>query len=189
MLDDLLQDFYDEVMPETDRKVREFLVNYDKVQAQFDCEDLVIKALHYMARYEYCQEMDDFQGKYLAGAMLKDCIDGIPSADRLDHELFPFRVKIKGIVDCWKVMVPDKVQYDQTDKERAKAYPFDQLMEFHRNMALCPWHEDKNPSLQFLPDINRVKCFSCDRLFDTIDYVMLSQNLEFKEAIKWLNKR
>lgn len=79
---------------------------------------------------------------------------------------------------------------DQDDENRrleAKAVPFTSLIEFNRsNMALCPFHNDKNPSLSLKKDKNYVKCFVCDEMFDTIGFIMKRDNKLFYEAIAYL---
>jgi len=69
--------------------------------------------------------------------------------------------------------------------ERARAYPFEQLHEFKRNMALCPFHHDKTPS--FSLHNNRATCFgACGRTWDTIAFVMERDGLSFSEAVRRL---
>lgn len=47
---------------------------------------------------------------------------------------------------------------------------------------------DKNPSLGLDNQTNRFKCFACDIGGTTIDLVMKTQNLDFKEACRWLSQ-
>ncbi len=70
--------------------------------------------------------------------------------------------------------------------EQARAYPFTQLYRFNRNMALCPFHNDRTPSLALLKD-NRVRCFgACGRSWDTIAFLREKDGLSFKEAVRQL---
>ncbi|MCP2065609.1 UNVERIFIED_ORG: DNA primase catalytic core [Pseudomonas reinekei] len=61
----------------------------------------------------------------------------------------------------------------------------------HQFKALCPFHDDKTPSL--LVDVNRSQgrqhfyCFSCGANGDAIDLVKQKLNLGFKEAVDWLD--
>ena len=54
-----------------------------------------------------------------------------------------------------------------------------------RHKALCPFHEDRHPSLHFKN--NRFKCFSCGASGDVIDLVQRYLNVGFKEAVKWMD--
>lgn len=72
---------------------------------------------------------------------------------------------------------------------QAKAYPFENLIDFGRNhKALCPFHEDTVPSLALYKN-NCIWCFSCNRGFDTIAYMMERFQLSFVEAVRELNRR
>ena len=56
-------------------------------------------------------------------------------------------------------------------------------------MALCPFHNDKHPSLHFDLKKNRYKCFACGASGNVIDLVMRYNNMEFKEAINWIGNK
>ena len=53
-----------------------------------------------------------------------------------------------------------------------------------RHKALCPFHEDRHPSLRFKG--NRFKCFACGESGDVIDLVMRYLNIGFREAVEWI---
>lgn len=55
-----------------------------------------------------------------------------------------------------------------------------------RHKCLCPFHEDRHPSLTFDTRHNRYRCFVCGEYGRTIDLVMKMQNLRFPDACKWL---
>ena len=57
-------------------------------------------------------------------------------------------------------------------------------IEVGRHKALCPFHQDRHPSLHFKN--NRFKCFSCGESGDVIDLVMRYMNISFKEAVEWM---
>jgi hypothetical protein len=70
--------------------------------------------------------------------------------------------------------------------ETARAYPFGQLYEFKRNVALCPFHEDHDPSFVRMKD-NRARCFgACSKTWDTIAFVRDREGLSFPEAVRRL---
>ena len=55
-------------------------------------------------------------------------------------------------------------------------------IEVGRHKALCPFHEDRHPSLHFKN--NRFKCFACGASGDVIDLVQRYLNIGFKEAVE-----
>jgi hypothetical protein len=70
--------------------------------------------------------------------------------------------------------------------ERARAYPFTQLYEFRRNMARCPFHEDRTPSFALMKD-NTARCFgACFASWDTIAFIRDREGLSFPEAVRRL---
>ncbi len=50
-------------------------------------------------------------------------------------------------------------------------------------MGLCPFHEDKNPSLSVDQSKGLFHCFGCGAGGDVFDFVMRHQGVEFKEAL------
>lgn len=52
-----------------------------------------------------------------------------------------------------------------------------------KHMALCPFHDDHNPSLSVDPVKNVWHCFGCDKGGSVIDFVMLKEGIPFKEAV------
>ena len=53
-------------------------------------------------------------------------------------------------------------------------------------MGLCPFHEDKNPSLSVDRSKGLFNCFGCGAGGDVFDFVMRHQGVEFKEALSIL---
>jgi hypothetical protein len=72
--------------------------------------------------------------------------------------------------------------------ERAREYPIDSLLPgpVKHNKALCPFHDDKNPSMQVSG--NYAWCFACNRGWNPIDFVMELRGCDFKEAVTYLNE-
>jgi hypothetical protein len=60
-------------------------------------------------------------------------------------------------------------------KNRGKSY-----------VALCPFHEDKNPSLHIYPDTNTFYCFGCQKAGDAIGFVRLHLGYGFRQAVEYL---
>ena len=59
-------------------------------------------------------------------------------------------------------------------------------IDLRRGWGLCPFHADKHPSFK----INRARqtfhCFSCGGHGDVIDFIQRLHNLNFKDALKYL---
>lgn len=55
--------------------------------------------------------------------------------------------------------------------------------------GLCPFHDDKNPSMQVSPIKQIYKCFSCGAGGDAYSFVMNYHKMSFPEAIKHLAER
>ena len=56
-----------------------------------------------------------------------------------------------------------------------------------RHKSLCPFHEDRHPSLSYRVSKNTCRCFVCmTQSIGPIDLVMRHLNLDFKAACKWL---
>ncbi len=50
-------------------------------------------------------------------------------------------------------------------------------------MALCPFHDDHNPSLSLDPIRNTWKCFGCGKSGSVIDFVMEKEGIPFRDAV------
>lgn len=68
--------------------------------------------------------------------------------------------------------------------DNARNFPINQLIEIKNNWALCPFHNDKNPSAYCKN--NYLHCFSCGETADTIKLYQHLFNCKFPEAIKAL---
>ncbi len=55
--------------------------------------------------------------------------------------------------------------------------------------GLCPFHDDKNPSMQVSPIKQIYKCFSCGAGGDAYSFVMNYHKMTFPEAIRHLAER
>jgi hypothetical protein len=82
---------------------------------------------------------------------------------------------------------PNKETIDKITEvmiERAKQFPFQNLIEIKRNFTTCPFHSDRKPS--FYIKNNWGYCFGCGWHGDTIKFLMEKEGLTFREAIKYL---
>ena len=59
-------------------------------------------------------------------------------------------------------------------------------LQVSRHKCLCPFHDDRHPSLSFKVSKNTFRCFVCGASGGTIDLVMKYLNLDFKAACRWL---
>src|SRR5437764_13950574 len=55
--------------------------------------------------------------------------------------------------------------------------------------ALCPFHDDHNPSLELNPDRQSFKCWSCGAGGDVFDFVKDYERVDFPEALRMLADR
>lgn len=85
------------------------------------------------------------------------------------------------------LMDPSPTDITQTEIERAKEYPFEELIELNKmGWAICPFHSEKTPSFQVKKN-NKGYCFgSCHETWDTISFVQKRDGKTFNEAVRWL---
>ena len=55
--------------------------------------------------------------------------------------------------------------------------------------ALCPFHDDHNPSLEINPERQSFKCWSCSAGGDVFDFVKNYEHVDFPEAMRMLAER
>jgi DNA primase len=55
--------------------------------------------------------------------------------------------------------------------------------------ALCPFHDDHNPSLELNPDRQSFKCWACGAGGDVFDFVQRIERIDFPEALRMLAER
>jgi DNA primase catalytic core len=55
-------------------------------------------------------------------------------------------------------------------------------------MGLCPFHEDKTPSLSITPDVNKWRCMGCGAGGTVIDWVMRIEGVSFTHALELLRR-
>lgn len=83
------------------------------------------------------------------------------------------------------------IMLDKYDIQKLQDLPIEQVagalgLTVSHHRALCPFHDDSNPSLTFNRGKNRYRCFVCDARGGTIDLVMKYLNKNFLEACRWL---
>jgi len=76
-----------------------------------------------------------------------------------------------------------------SDIARAREYPINQIIELDRSGRALAWcHTDTNPSLSYWKEKNNVRCFTCNKSFDSISAAMELWGLSFVEAVKQLSR-
>ena len=55
--------------------------------------------------------------------------------------------------------------------------------------GLCPFHKEKSPSFVVYPDSQSFHCFGCGKSGDAFTYVMLTDNVDFRDALKTLAEK
>src|SRR6478672_5691246 len=55
--------------------------------------------------------------------------------------------------------------------------------------GLCPFHNEKSPSFVVYPDNQSFHCFGCGKSGDAFSYVMQTENVDFRDALKQLAER
>jgi DNA primase len=53
-------------------------------------------------------------------------------------------------------------------------------------VGLCPFHQEKTPSFSVSPSKQRFYCYGCEKGGNAIDFVMFSDRVEFKDALRKL---
>src|ERR1044071_916041 len=56
-------------------------------------------------------------------------------------------------------------------------------------LGLCPFHNEKTPSLTVSPTKEIYKCFGCGKSGNTISFVMEHEKYSYVDALKWLANR
>jgi DNA primase len=65
-----------------------------------------------------------------------------------------------------------------------------QLKKAGRNFkGLCPFHQEKTPSFIVFPDSQNFHCFGCGKGGDAFTYLMLTENIDFREALTELSEK
>ena len=163
----------------TNEKIKEHIKEYDKEWAK-------------QCRREYLQNKykKTFDKLYKKSKRyVADLIIKLQYLNGADTEVFNYRkIELRKEI---KRHIRRYIRRYRGNKEldvgRAKDYPFSSLMVFDaHNMAKCPFHSDTNPSLKYYQKTNTIHCFSCNKSWDTIQYVMDIEGKSFIEAVRSL---
>ncbi len=69
--------------------------------------------------------------------------------------------------------------------QRANDFPLESIITTRQRKALCPFHNEKTPSLSITK--NLYFCFGCGAKGNTIQFIMNTQQLDFVQAVKYIN--
>lgn len=80
---------------------------------------------------------------------------------------------------------------DKFEIQKLREIPIESVAErlgltVKKHRCLCPFHDDKSPSLSFSTNRNTYRCWSCSARGDPIDLVRRHLNLNFPDACRWL---
>ncbi|MCR5710224.1 MAG: DNA primase [Bacteroidales bacterium] len=56
-------------------------------------------------------------------------------------------------------------------------------------LGLCPFHQDKNPSMSVSPSKGIFKCFACGKAGNAVSFLMEHEHLNYSEALRYLAKK
>ena len=84
-----------------------------------------------------------------------------------------------------------RIRISDNSRARLNDLPIEQVavtmgFEVKGHRMICPFHEDKHPSLSFDRRTNRFLCFACGATGGTIDLVMGVLGKGFRESCMWL---
>lgn len=100
-------------------------------------------------------------------------------------------VRLKRLLSVAEGRAP-KGRFTEEQTQQALAVPIETLV--HQSLrksgkaliGLCPFHNEKHPSFYIYPESNSFYCYGCQKGGDVIQFIILSQNCSFTEAIDYL---
>lgn len=119
-------------------------------------------------------ERDEMRRRYLLEQLREAKKDYPRTKERMKRLQFEIRIftgEIQGIS-------PEMIG-------RARNYSLDRLIESKRGMARCPFHSDKTPSMDVRK--NFYYCYGCQATGDSIDLLMKTEGLNFRQAVQKLS--
>lgn len=128
------------------------------------------------------EEMRQYYNKHLAPP-IKPSLQWLGNAflKHYDEQLYNLRSK------------PASTKHTDDDVKNAKAQPTENYYKgkLKRNggrlFGICPVHTEKSGSFVIYSEQKKWHCFGCGARGDTIDLVMATECLSFKEAVKFIN--
>lgn len=141
-------------------------------------------------RFRYLTDKKDALMKRLEilreGMMLDDTRDGEFLLMSTYEDVVKEIEKINKSISC---LVIFNSKREDVHKERISKARDIKLFSYLESVpgkdVVCPFHDDKNPSMRLYPN-GRGHCFSCGENTDTIGYVQKMNGLSFLDAIRKL---
>lgn len=147
-----------------------------RVYVKDSITELILDAWFWLAKYELSIEKKE------------EPTNQVYIKEKLDATLGNIRKMLKELY--WRekqLSVRGKSnQITRDDIHRARLYDFRGLLSFNRNHCLCPFHNDTQPSMVYNDKRNVVRCYSCNKSWDTIQFVMDKEGLTFPQAVRKL---
>lgn len=133
----------------------------------------------------YKEIIENYQKSYWRGTpnWLIEAVKSINNPDKIAKEIKKLKSDIEFLKGK-KFLEEGKITPEEIVK--AKNHPFDALAELVNGKTICPFHPEKTPSFSIHKQGNFGYCFGCGKGVDTIQYVMETKNLNFVEAVKYL---
>lgn len=89
-----------------------------------------------------------------------------------------------------------KISQNSIDKVKAAVDIVDVISSFVRlekkgpgYVGVCPFHNDRHPSMRVTPSRQIYKCFVCGAGGDVFDFLIRHENMSFTEAVLWCARR
>jgi hypothetical protein len=178
---EILDEFKREIMPKTLQAIKAIRTENKDLERQRRIEylkgrmeGLVFKTFYIMQDYDELLKSDDMDSRLFVGGQIVGAVKTIQKLqDEIIHLKKPPQLNGKG-----RAITDDMI-------ERAKEYPWDQLIEVNRNrMAVCPFHGDKDPSFSIKNNFGY--CFGCQWKGDQIKFLMERDGVRFADAVRSL---
>jgi len=153
-----------EILQRQNKDILEYLKQNEKVRKQ--CEDIIYRKAK--------KESEEFWRMIAEELIIK--------VNR--EEYWKRRLKRNQMA-----LSPSKSRKGVTEEmiARAKEYPVEELIEFNRNVARCPFHNETTASLHYYKKDNKCHCFGgCNKSYDSIAIYQQLNNCSFVQAVERL---
>ena len=197
---DILEDIDEEAIAYTKEAEKEYFEDKPRIRAQLkefeqelDQDYIQDLRLRYLAkeirtlnnRIRFIRREEERRRKINIPLWLQMAFKNLDNVEELNGQLKRLTVEKHFLENPRKAKATDWVT--QREIARALIFPFEDLLYFNKaDFALCPFHEEKNPSLRLYRKTNTVYCFSCNWSGNTIQYLRKTMELSFKDAVRKL---
>ena len=174
---------YREGLEELEKDIKQESLNWIRERRKIYLREEMIECLvHLMPFEEYYDEATERNVDYLT----KRIIGIFAKYEYWKKRLHKLSMEYKFTI-LRKSSKFNRNRITPTIIERAKEYPIEDIIQVNKNaFALCPFHEDRHPSLHCKH--NFFHCFSCGVSGDVISLYMKQHNVDFVPAIKFLSR-